>query len=95
MSANRSQGGGGAAGSGSGRKGSLGVLERQGGKGAQRLPSEDRSESMRGLTEGVILQTRDYAVEYEEHKMVRIDTRQEREGSSSSSGEGAGPRRRS
>jgi hypothetical protein len=36
------------------------------------VSSEEESESMRGLTEGVIMHTRDYAVEYEDHEMMPI-----------------------
>ena len=42
--------------------------------------SDDTSESMKGFTDGVIMQTRDYAIEYEDPEMVPLD----RDGSTSS-----------
>ena len=40
---------------------------------AQHNRSDDTSESMKGLTDGVIMHTQDYAVEYEDMEMVNLD----------------------
>jgi hypothetical protein len=57
--------------------------DRVGGKSQGRSRQDDgSSESVRGLTEGVILHTTDYAVEYEDHEMVNMG----RDGSTASSG---------
>ncbi len=53
----------------------------------QRTRSEDTSDSVKGLTDGVIVHTMDYRVEYEDHELASLDG----DGSTSSGRERAPP----